>query len=74
MNFSEWARFGPEMVRSRSHEICEEATSGNMSLWYSVALHPTARLNREEISTLCTSWWRNDEVHVRAGATASRPE
>jgi hypothetical protein len=73
LNFSEWGRFGPGMARSRSHEICEEATSGRMPLWYYVPLHPAARLSRNEISTLCTSWWRSDEVHVRAGAAASLP-
>ena len=56
LNFSEWGRFGPEMARSRLRKVCEQAREGEMPLWYYVPLHPEAKLDNAEITTLCAQF------------------
>ena len=54
LNFSEWGRLTPESARSNVRETCEEVRKKKMPPWYYLQLHPEARLNQTEITTLCT--------------------
>ncbi len=53
LNFSEWARLGPELARSHLQEACEQVSRGKMPLWYYLPPHPAAKLGPADISALC---------------------
>lgn len=57
LNFSVWSRYGPEAVRHKLGEACEEVQAGEMPLRSYLWLHPSARLSADEVSRFC-GWVR----------------
>jgi hypothetical protein len=53
LNLSEWRRREQEQPGLRLSEICEQVRRGEMPLWYYLTLHPAAKLNETEVSTIC---------------------
>jgi hypothetical protein len=62
LNFSEWSQIGPELARTRTREVCEQAREHRMPPWYYLPLHPSASLEQSEIDALCTVGRSSDGV------------
>jgi hypothetical protein len=53
LNFSQWNLLSPEMSRAKLRAACQEATKGDMPLWYYQLMHPKAKLSQDDIKLLC---------------------
>ena len=54
LNFSEWGRLGPEEAEDRIGEICQEVQGHSMPPRQYTLLHPSAKLSKDDIATLCS--------------------
>lgn len=54
LNFSDWKALSPEKQQEVLPEICKEVSDRDMPPDQYVIIHPTARLNRVEINSICT--------------------
>lgn len=53
LNLSEWGKMKPERRRHALEEMCREVKSGGMPMWQYRLLHPSARLQPDDVATLC---------------------
>jgi hypothetical protein len=54
LNFSEWAKYGPELAKEKLSGVCNEVKEGGMPLWQYRLIHPEARLSPEDVNVLCS--------------------
>ncbi len=74
-NFSQWSDYEPYRRYKILEEICEEVEEGEMPLAIYLPLHPEAKLDAEDLRTLCT-WTRTwmDELRPQIGDSPDRSE